>query len=214
VTDESNETENLEEPPVGGDEAESSDAVRDEAGDGAAEDGTASGEDVDASLTLNASKVVPRLLAVVGVVAVLALVAAGVLAWMHHRHNEDESNARAASQVAATSLQTLLSFTPANVLKDADSESKLMTGSLEKTYTKQLKTDWGPAAVKNGISTKAAVVKVARASVAGDTVKLVVYANLTRSVAGTSQTDIITSTMLITMTKVDGSWRISAYKGV
>lgn len=167
-----------------------------------------------ADLSLTASTVWNRLGVALGAATILALLASGVLAWMHHQDDQSDKDARKAAQVAATSLEELLSFTPQDVLEKADAESALMTGELKDTYTDQLKSDWGPAAAKNGIVTKAEVLRVGRASVLDDTVKLVVYANLSRTVAGSDQSDIITSTMLITMKRIDGDWLISEYKGV
>jgi len=143
-----------------------------------------------------------------------ALMLSGVMALMHAHHVSQERDARQAARVATKSLAAILSFTPRDVMRNADKESALLGGSLRSTYLRKLKQDWGPAAQKRKVTTVAEVVRVGRASVNGGTVKLIVFANMSRRLAGSDEGDVIASTMLITMEKVDGTWRIMDYRGV
>lgn len=171
-------------------------------------------DDSARSLVLDPPQVRRWLTGSLALLVVAGLVTAGVLRWVDHRHDRDQAGARNAAQVAAASLEKLLSFTPTDVLTSADAEGELLTGKFGKTYVTQLKSDWGPRAVESKITSTAEVVRVAQSSVDGNEVRLLVYANITRTVGGTNETDLITPTMLITMKKVGGSWRISEYEGV
>jgi len=172
------------------------------------------GADDAANLSIDRSRVVRWISIGLSALAIAALLAAGALRWINHRHDQSDADARQAAQVATTSLEQLLSFTPTDVLVTADAEGKLLAGDFAARYLAQIKGDWGPLVVKNKITSSAKVIRVARVSVNGDQVELLVYANITRTVGGSNQSDLIAPTMRITMKKVDGTWRVSQYTGV
>lgn len=155
-----------------------------------------------------------RLRPVLIVLVVLLSAASGFVWWKQHQERQIDRGADAAARTAADSIDRLLTFRPATVFEELPEEKKLLTGDLADEYENELTTDWGPNVVENKISTEVAVPDYGIIERGENETVVLVFANMTRRTASSDETEIITSTMRVTMRLVDDVWRISAYEGI
>ncbi|MCW2831240.1 MAG: hypothetical protein JWP31_1932, partial [Aeromicrobium sp.] len=112
------------------------------------------------------------------------------------------------------SMTKLLSFKPSTVLEDVDRERSLLTGDFADEYTKLVKKGFGPDVVKGKVSTTAEIPRAGVVSSSGDTVVVMLFANVTRTSPASEDTRVSGGRMRVTMKKVDGDWKISDYKSL
>jgi len=142
---------------------------------------------------------------------VIALVVA--LVWVVRTDHRDASRDRAAAQAkatAATSIASLLTYTPTTVSTDLAKESRLLTGSFAKDYRRLVTEVVAPAAKKGQVSTKADVTGVGVTSAQPDAVTLLVFVNVTTTSKDATDPRLSGSRLRVTLDRVGATWRISA----
>ncbi|EHB50013.1 hypothetical protein MycrhDRAFT_5400 [Mycolicibacterium rhodesiae JS60] len=154
-------------------------------------------------------------LAVVSVVAVLLAAAAGYFGWQAWS-TRDADRARTESvQTAKDSTVALLSYKPETVDKDLGAARDRLTGSFLDAYTQLVNNVVIPGAKEKKISAVAQVPAAASVSVSpkGEHAVVLLFVNQT-VVMGTDPPTSTTSSVRVTLDKVDGRWLISGFDPV
>lgn len=149
---------------------------------------------------------------------VLAALLAAVGAWLFW----DSSSRQAAHQAGAEAVQAareaipaIMSYQPATAESDLTAAAnERLTGAFRDTYTQIIATTVAPEARLEGISASATV--PAAAVVSADSGHAVVLAYIDQTVdhtttAGSGPQTTSTSSVRVTMDKVDGRWLISGF---
>lgn len=154
-------------------------------------------------------------LAVVSVVAVLLAAAAGYFGWQAWS-TRDADRARTESvQTAKDSTVALLSYKAETVDKDLGAARDRLTGSFLDAYTQLVNNVVIPGAKEKKISAVAQVPAAASVSVSpkGEHAVVLLFVNQT-VVMGTDPPTNTTSSVRVTLDKVDGRWLISGFDPV
>jgi Mce-associated membrane protein len=154
-------------------------------------------------------------LAVVSVVAVLLAAAAGYFGWQAWS-TRDADRARTESvQTAKESTVALLSYKAETVDKDLGAARDRLTGSFLDAYTQLVNNVVIPGAKEKKISAVAQVPAAASVSVSpkGEHAVVLLFVNQT-VVMGTDAPTNTTSSVRVTLDKVDGRWLISGFDPV
>lgn len=154
-------------------------------------------------------------LAVVSVVAVLLAAAAGYFGWQAWS-TRDADRARTESvQTAKESTVALLSYKAETVDKDLGAARDRLTGSFLDAYTQLVNNVVIPGAKEKKISAVAQVPAAASVSVSpkGEHAVVLLFVNQT-VVMGTDPPTNTTSSVRVTLDKVDGRWLISGFDPV
>jgi Mce-associated membrane protein len=151
---------------------------------------------------------------VVLVVGSVSLVAA--LAYFVYRPDQQTDAAAASSAIAAASEGTVAVYTYASntVDHDIDSAKSHLTGVFLKQYEQEAKTGVAAVAKQKPMKTSAAVVGAAVSRLRPDSADVLIFLNQTTTTAGTPGPSMSVGTLLVSLSKVDGKWLISAMKPV
>jgi Mce-associated membrane protein len=192
-------------------EAADDDDLLDEADDDEADD---TGEDNDASDTSRARRGWGRL--IVAVLPVLALIAAlgvGYLKWLDGKERESISAAEQSVRAASESTIAILSYKPETVDQDLKAAADRLTAGFRQQYT-QLVTDVvAPGAKQQHITAVATVPAAASVSATGKQAVVLVFVDQTTTIGNDPPTQS-TSSVRVTLDKVDGRWLISQFDPV
>jgi Mce-associated membrane protein len=153
---------------------------------------------------------------VYGVLPAFALVlalCAGFLKWQDSTTREDTSSRIESLQAAKDSTIALLSYQPDTAEQKLNAARDLLTGEFRDSYTQLINDVVIPGAKEKKISAEATV--PASASVSADEQHAValVYVNQ-RTVIGKDAPSDLTSSIRVSMDKVDGRWLISRFDPV
>lgn len=144
------------------------------------------------------------------VVAVLALVGAGIMFQLGSKERSADDDDAEAVRVATASIQTLLSYTAATVDQELLDEKGLLTGKFADGYEKLVTEALAPAAKKGNMTTSAVVKGAApvEGSKAG-IVSVLMFLDVTTTATGQTQPGLTASRLIVSMKQVDGKWRVS-----
>ncbi|MDT5276456.1 MAG: Mce-associated rane protein [Mycobacterium sp.] len=155
----------------------------------------------------------PALLALL-VVASTAL-AAGLLYFQYRPDRAtDATAAKAAITAASEGTVAILSYSPDNFDRDFSSAKSRLTGDFLSYYSQFTQQIVGPAAKQKSVKTSAVVVRAAALELHPDSAVVLVFINQSTVSADRPEPTLTSSSVLVTVTKPDNKWLISAFNPV
>ena len=154
------------------------------------------------------------------IVLVLALaVTGGLTAWLYvNQYRPDQQTGPAAAEAAVKAASdgtvALLSYSPDSLEADFANARAQLTGDFLNYYNQFTEQIVTPAAQKNAVQTKAAVVNAAVSELHPDRAVVLVFLNQNTVSKENPDGSFSTSSVKVGLSKVDGNWRISAFDPV
>jgi Mce-associated membrane protein len=157
----------------------------------------------------------PRLMVyvVVPAAALLLALAAGFLKWQDSTARDDATARIESARAAKDSTIALLSYQPNTVEQQLGAARDLVTGDFRDAYTQLTHDVVIPGAKQKQISAAASVPAVASVYASEKHAVAMVFVNQT-TVFGADPPSASTSTVRVTLDKVDGRWLISQFDPV
>nr|WP_238159301.1 hypothetical protein [Mycobacterium sp. MFM001] len=199
-------------------EAENTDEARDvEATEGVEIDKATEVEQAPQKATRG--KITLRLKVVPVVLVLLLLASGGLAAWLYFKqYRPDEQTSHAAAQAAVNAAKegtvALLSYKPDTLAQDFAAAKSHLTGDFLNYYdefTQQIVT---PAAKEKAVTTTAQVVQAAVSEMHPDSAVVLVFVNQSTTSKDRPDPSMAASSVLVSMTKVDGKWLITKFEPV
>ncbi|MGH3958043.1 twin-arginine translocation pathway signal [Mycobacterium sp.] len=158
-------------------------------------------------------KVLPALLVLL-VVASAAL--AGGLLYFQYRPDRatDAAEAKSAMSAATEGTVAILSYSPDTLETDFSSAKSHLTGDFLSYYSQFTQQMVTPAAKQKSVKTSAVVVRAALSELHPDSAVVLVFVNQTTVSADRPEPTLASSSVLVTLTKVDEKWLISSFNPV
>lgn len=150
-----------------------------------------------------------RGLLVMLVVALLLAVALVALVVINQRHDAEADASAAASEVVTAHVTQLLSYTPATVVSDLDTEKEWLTGGFLDEYTALVTDTVAAAAVNDKVTVKASIVAHGVQAASTVRVEMLLFINVSTTRAGSAKPETQGSRVRVVAEKVDGDWLIS-----
>ena len=153
-----------------------------------------------------------RLIAVGALLAASAVVAAGLFVAQYRldRQTSDMSS-KAAVNAAAEGTTALLSYAPESVDRDLATAKTHLTGEFLTYYSKFSDQIVAPAAKQNAVKTTASVARAAVAEMRPDFAKVLIFLNQETASRDRPEPAQTASSVLVSLTKINGDWLISAF---
>lgn len=153
------------------------------------------------------------------VLAIALLASAGLTTWLYlHTYRPDRATDAAAEQsvldAAKEGTVAALSYAPESLDKDLDTAKSHLTGDFLTYYSQFTDQVVRPAVKQKQVSTNAEVVRAAVSEMHPDTATVLLFVNQTTTSADRADPSMAASSVVVTMTKVDGKWLISAFNPV
>jgi Mce-associated membrane protein len=147
---------------------------------------------------------------------VLLAVAIGTTAWLYvdtYRTAEltDPAAERGVLEAARAGTVASLSYAPESLEKDLNAAKSHLTGDFLNYYRQFTEQVVRPAVASKHITTSANVVGAAIAEMHPTTARALLFVNQATTSDDRQQPSVATSSVLVTMTKVDDRWLISAF---
>ncbi|MGO9152556.1 twin-arginine translocation pathway signal [Mycobacterium sp.] len=156
-----------------------------------------------------------RLLTVGLLLVTSACVAAGLYFTQYRPDREtDDAAAKAAAAAAAEGTVSLLSYGPDSLDRDLAAAKLHLTGDFLTYYSKFSDQIVAPAAEQKAVKTTASVVRTAVSQLRPDSAKVVVFLNQTTISTTKPEPTQTSSSVVVSLTKVNGTWLISAFDPV
>ena len=156
-----------------------------------------------------------RLLTVGLLLVTSACVAAGLYFTQYRPDREtDDAAAKAAAAAAAEGTVSLLSYAPDSLDRDLAAAKLHLTGDFLTYYSKFSDQIVAPAAKQKAVKTTASVVRTAVSQLRPDSAKVVVFLNQTTISTSKPEPTQTSSSVVVSLTKVNGTWLISAFDPV
>lgn len=156
-----------------------------------------------------------RLLTVGLLLVTSACVAAGLYFTQYRPDREtDDAAAKAAAAAAAEGTVSLLSYGPDSLDRDLAAAKLHLTGDFLTYYSKFSDQIVAPAAKQKAVKTTASVVRAAVSQLRPDSAKVVVFLNQTTISTTKPEPTQTSSSVVVSLTKVNGTWLISAFDPV
>ncbi|WP_433506261.1 hypothetical protein ACQP04_07160 [Pseudonocardia halophobica] len=151
-----------------------------------------------------------RAFTVLGVVAVVLAVVAGLFGFFALRQAQIESARGAASAAAEQKVTELLSYDYRTIQNDQQDRSAMLTGQFKDDYGSLLADIVGPAATQQQLTTRSSVVTSSVVGTEGtEQVTLLMFLNQTTQSAAKPDPTLSGSRIRVTMQEVDGAWLVS-----
>jgi Mce-associated membrane protein len=155
-----------------------------------------------------------RLVAVVlPAVALVLAVGVGYLKWLDGSARESQTAAVESVRAASDSTIAILSYKPETVDKDLKVAADRLTGGFRQQYTQLVSDVVAPGAKQQHISAVATVPAAASVSATGKQAVVLVFVDQTTTIGNDSPTQT-TSSVRVTLEKVQGRWLISQFDPV
>lgn len=186
-----------------------------------AQDTTA--ETIDVADTDAAAPTAPRrslaVLLTVVALAVLLVASAAATIWLYFAswrpdQATDEAAKQAAIEAAKTGSVAALSYSPDELDQDLETAKSHMTGDFLDYYTKFTDEVVRKAVADKKVSTVAQVMRAAVSEIQPDHAKVLVFVNQATTSSDRPDPSMSASSVVVTLTKVDGKWLISAFDPV
>lgn len=145
--------------------------------------------------------------------ALVLAAGAGYLKWAETTNREAQTARIESVQVARDSTVALLSYTPADVRKQLVEARDLLTGQFRDAYTGLTNDVVIPGAVQQQITTVATVPAASSVSATAEHAVVLVFVNQSTTVGRGARTDL-TSSIRMTLDKIDGRWLVSQFDPV
>ncbi|TLH62674.1 hypothetical protein C1S81_01955 [Mycolicibacterium neoaurum] len=122
----------------------------------------------------------------------------------------DAAAEQAAVDAASSSTLALLSYSPETLDRDMERADTLTTGDFRTYYTKFTAEVVAPAVRERGITAGAQVLNAAVMEMHPDNAKVLLFLNQETASKERPEPSLATSSVVVSITKTDGEWRISA----
>jgi Mce-associated membrane protein len=150
---------------------------------------------------------------VIPAVALLLALGAGYLKWQDNSVRNADTAAAESVQVAKDSTIAMLSYKPDTVEQQLNDARNRLTGEFQESYTGLINDVVIPGAKEKQITAVASVPAAASVSAEPNKSVVLVFVNQTVAVGQDPPTDS-TSSVRVTLEKVDGRWLISEFDPV
>ncbi|CAN5459021.1 hypothetical protein BH11ACT7_BH11ACT7_28100 [soil metagenome] len=197
-------------------DADTQDVVESDSEPDTDSDDTLAGES-DAAETVERRR--PASLVAVAVLGVMLVASASVTAWLYftqYQPNQQTGPAaqESALQAAKDGAVALLSYAPDTLDADLTAAKSHLTGEFLTYYSKFTDQIVKPAATEKKVQTTASVVRAAVADMQPDKATVLAFINQTTVSTERPDPTLANSSVLINLTKVDGTWLISEFKPI
>jgi Mce-associated membrane protein len=154
-----------------------------------------------------------------GVLVVLLVASIGLSAWLYFfQYRADQQTGPQAQDTALRAAKdgtiALLSYAPETLDKDLDAAKTHLTGDFLNYYTNFTDQVVRAAAKQKAVKTTATIARGAISEMAPDTAKALLFVNQITMSADRQEPSATSSSVLVTLTKVNDSWLISAFDPV
>ena len=146
------------------------------------------------------------------VVLLAAAAFAGVMYLTSFRPSQltDAASEQAVVDAASSSTLALLSYSPETLDRDMERAKTLTTGDFQTYYTKFTAEVVAPAVRERGITAGAQVLNAAVMEMHPDNAKVLLFLNQETASKDRPEPSLATSSVVVSIIKTDGEWRISA----
>lgn len=153
------------------------------------------------------------------VLVVLLVASIGLSAWLYFfQYRVDQQTGpdaqNTALQAAKDGTIALLSYSPDTLDKDLDAAKTHLTGDFLNYYTNFTDQVVRSAAKQKAVKTTATIARGAVSEMAPGTAKVLLFVNQITMSADRQEPSATSSSVLVTLTKVNDSWLISAFDPV
>jgi Mce-associated membrane protein len=156
-----------------------------------------------------------RLIALGVVFAVSAAAAAGLYCTQYRSDQQtSETSREAAVNAASEGTVALLSYAPESLDRDLATAKAHLTGEFLTYYSKFSDEIVAPAAKQNAVKTTASVARAAVAELRPEFAKVLIFLNQETMSRERPDPALTASSVLVSLTKSNGSWLISAFDPV
>lgn len=188
-------------------------AVTEDAGDTEATEDATPAEPSATSPRRNATVLI------VATLAVLLVASAAATAWLYFTQYRPDQLTGATAQAevleaAKTGTLAALTYSPDDLDGDLATAKSHMTGDFLSYYTTFTDDVVRKAVEEKKVTTNAEVMRAAVSEMNPDSAKVLLFVNQTTVSADRPDPSMAASSVLVTMTKVDGDWLISAFDPV
>ena len=154
-------------------------------------------------------------LLVVGLPALALIIALGVgyLKWLDGTARESRAAAEASVRAASESTIAILSYKPETVDRDLKAAAERLTAGFRQQYTQLVNDVVAPGAKQQHITAVATVPAAASVSATGKHAVVLVFVDQTTTIGNDAPTQT-TSSVRVSLEKVDGRWLISQFDPV
>jgi Mce-associated membrane protein len=153
------------------------------------------------------------LVAVLPVLALLLALGVGYLKWLDGTARESQAAAEQSIRAASDSTVAILSYKPETVDRDLKAAADRLTGSFRQEYTQLVSDVVAPGAKQQHISAVATVPAAASVSATGNHAVVLVFVDQTTTIGNDAPTQS-TSSVRVSLEKIDGRWLISQFDPV
>jgi Mce-associated membrane protein len=145
--------------------------------------------------------------------ALILALGGGYLKWLDGTARESRTAAEQSVRAASDSTVAVLSYKPETVDRDLKAAADRLTGSFRQQYTQLVSDVVAPGAKQQHISAVATVPSAASVSATGKHAVVLVFVDQTTTIGNDAPTQS-TSSVRVTLDKVDGRWLISQFDPV
>ncbi|MEB3980062.1 twin-arginine translocation pathway signal [Mycobacterium sp. 663a-19] len=161
----------------------------------------------------------PRRKLVAILLALFFVGSAGVASWMYvYQYRPDQETNTAASDAATRAAKdgtvALLSYAQESIDKDFANAKSRLTGEFLDYYSKFTAQVVSPAAKQKGLKATAIVAQAAVSELHPDSAVVLLFVNQQTTSKDRPEPSIAASSVLVTLTKVNGNWLISKLEPV
>ena len=154
-------------------------------------------------------------LLVVGLPALALIIALGVgyLKWLDGTARESQTAAEASVRAASETTIAILSYKPETVDRDLKAAAERLTAGFRQQYTQLVNDVVAPGAKEQHITAVATVPAAASVSATGKHAVVLVFVDQTTTIGNDAPTQT-TSSVRVSLEKIDGRWLISQFDPV
>jgi Mce-associated membrane protein len=176
-------------------------------------------EDVDAPQAVPprqrlAGKLVPALWIVLVVASVSLLAVLFYAQYRPDREMKDDAAKAAAMDAAKNGAVAVLTYSSDTFDRDVSSARSHLTGDFLSQYDQYIQSAVAPVARAKAVKTTATVVKTAVSALRPNSADVLLYINQATTTAGNPAPSMAASSVMVKLTKVDGTWLISSFNPV
>lgn len=146
-------------------------------------------------------------------VALLLALGVGYVKWLDGSQRASGVAAEESVRAASESTVAILSYKPETVDQELKAAANRLTGGFRQQYTQLVNDVVAPGAKQQHISAAATVPAAASVSATGKQAVVLVFVDQTTTIANDAPTQS-TSSVRVTLDKVDGRWLISQFDPV
>ena len=153
--------------------------------------------------------------ALAAAVLVSAVVAGSVFWWVWRPDQlTDDSSRDQVLGVAREATEVLLSYSPENIDKNVEDAKSRLTGDFLERYSQFASTVVIPAAKQRGVKTEANVARLAVSQMSPDSAHVLAFVNQVTTSKERPTPALATSSVMMTLVRVDGHWLVSEFNPI